>query len=239
MPRIDAAQAAAVEKVFAAAVIEQARPRTEVWVGRDVLERVAGFYSKPLGPPVQIVLEAGQLFVKLSGQKRSEIFPESETKFFSRVVPAQLSFEMEGDEARAVVLHQHRREFLFPRTTEAVARAAAEPIDRKVKAQERPRVAIPLDPVILERYVGQYELATGKPVTVTAEGDRMFIQLAGQKRYKVYAESEREFFWTVVAAQITFLLDEAGKTTGAVLHQSGRNIPLPGWKAMGGEARAA
>ena len=239
MPRIDASQVSAVEMAFAAALNEQKQPRAEVKVAPGVLERVAGFYSKRFGPTVEIVLEDGRLFVQLPGQKKSEIFPESDAKFFSRVVAAQFSFEIVGDEVRAVVLHQHGRELRFPRATEAVARAAAEPIERRAEAQRRPRTAIKLDRDSLARYAGDYQLATGKLVAVIAEGDRLFIQLAGQKRYEVFAESEHEFFWTVVAAQITFVVDAMGDVTSAVLHQSGRDIPIARLAGDRREAEAA
>jgi hypothetical protein len=48
-----------------------------------------------------------------------------------------------------------------------------------------------------------------------------------KRRFEAYPEAPETFFWTVVAAQITFVADAAGAVRHAVLHQSGRDIPLP------------
>jgi serine-type D-Ala-D-Ala carboxypeptidase/endopeptidase len=41
---------------------------------------------------------------------------------------------------------------------------------------------------------------------------------------QIYPESELEFFYRVVDAQITFETDGSGGVTGLVLHQGGANI---------------
>ena len=42
--------------------------------------------------------------------------------------------------------------------------------------------------------------------------------------YEIFPESETEFFPTAVDAQISFVKDEAGIVTAAVLHQNGKNL---------------
>ncbi len=87
------------------------------------------------------------------------------------------------------------------------------------------RKAIAVDPKVLERYVGSYELAPNFVLTVTREGDHLFAQATGQGKNEIFAESERDFFLKVVDAQITFQTDASGATTGLVLHQAGRDVP--------------
>jgi len=62
-------------------------------------------------------------------------------------------------------------------------------------------------------------------MTVTTRDGRLFIQVSGQDPFEVFPESETQFFWTVVAAQISFVA-ENGRACGAIIHQSGRDIPL-------------
>jgi CubicO group peptidase (beta-lactamase class C family) len=87
------------------------------------------------------------------------------------------------------------------------------------------RSEIAVDPALLERYAGEYELAPGFLLTVTREGGRLFAQVTGQPKAEIFAESLKEFFYKVVDAQITFEAGESGPATGLVLHQGGRDIP--------------
>lgn len=87
------------------------------------------------------------------------------------------------------------------------------------------RKAIQLDPKILDAYVGQYELAPTFILTVTRDGNRLYAQATGQPQIELFAESETEFFITVVDAQITFVKDEKGQVTQLILHQNGSDVP--------------
>ena len=80
-----------------------------------------------------------------------------------------------------------------------------------------------LDIAVLERYVGQYELTATLVFDVQLDGAQLTAQLTGQDRFPIYAESETEFFYTVVDAQITFEVSENGEITALVLHQDGVN----------------
>ena len=79
-----------------------------------------------------------------------------------------------------------------------------------------------IDHTVYAEYAGQYELAPGVRFTITREGERLFAQLTGQQRFEVYPESETDFFYTVVDAQLTFERKN-GKVVGVVLHQNGRD----------------
>ena len=92
---------------------------------------------------------------------------------------------------------------------------------------------ISLDPKLFDGYVGRYELAPSFIITVTREGNQLFLQATGQPRAEIFPESERDYFLKVVDAQITFEVDAQGKTTGLVLHQGGMNQPA---KRIEGEA---
>ncbi len=58
-------------------------------------------------------------------------------------------------------------------------------------------------------------------LTVTSAGWKLFVQGTGQPRAEVFPESETNFFFKVLDAQITFHRDSSGKVTHLVLHQNG------------------
>jgi D-alanyl-D-alanine-carboxypeptidase/D-alanyl-D-alanine-endopeptidase len=80
---------------------------------------------------------------------------------------------------------------------------------------------IQVDPAVLERYAGEYELTPSFKIAVTREGARLFIQATAQPRVEIFAQSEAEFFLKVVDARITFVQDASGKVTELILHQGG------------------
>lgn len=86
----------------------QPKPRTAVEIDPAVLPQYVGRYQ--LGPEMELTVttEAGRLFVEASGQGKLEVFPESATTFFYKVVDAQISFETGADgKASGLVLHQN------------------------------------------------------------------------------------------------------------------------------------
>jgi hypothetical protein len=46
-------------------------------------------------------------------------------------------------------------------------------------------------------------------------------QLTGQPKFELFPESETKFFLKVVDAQITFVKDDKGVITHAIVHQGG------------------
>jgi CubicO group peptidase (beta-lactamase class C family) len=85
----------------------------------------------------------------------------------------------------------------------------------------RERVAIKIDPKILDAYVGQYELRPDFIITMTKEGDSLMTQATGQPKFEIFPESETKFFLKVVDAQVTFVKDDKGVVTHLILHQGG------------------
>jgi hypothetical protein len=73
-------------------------------------------------------------------------------------------------------------------------------IEQRRYEQARPRHQVPVDPALLDFYVGQ---------------------LTGQPAVPVYPDSDHEFFYKIVPAQLTFLPGGHQHATGLVLHQNG------------------
>ena len=84
---------------------------------------------------------------------------------------------------------------------------------------------ITLAPQLLDRYVGDYELAPNFHIVVTREGTELFGQPTGQDKVQLFAEKEDAFFLKVVEAQIVFTKDSSGNVTGMVLKQNGQESP--------------
>jgi len=79
----------------------------------------------------------------------------------------------------------------------------------------------------LEKYVGSYSLNFFMKFTVTLDGDRLKVKLTGQDAYPIYPRSPTKFFYRIVDAQITFVLDDDGNVTKLILHQNGVDQEAP------------
>jgi CubicO group peptidase (beta-lactamase class C family) len=82
---------------------------------------------------------------------------------------------------------------------------------------------IGVDPKLFDGYVGRYQLNPDFVVTVTREGDHLFVQATGQPKFQIFPEGDRDYFLKVVDAQITFIADSQGRATELILHQGGRD----------------
>lgn len=91
---------------------------------------------------------------------------------------------------------------------------------------ELPR-EVRIAPEILQRYVGDYELAPGAILSITLQEGQLMAQLTGQAQYPIFPSSETEFYYRVVDAQLSFVVNEKGEVDRLVLHQNGRDIPGP------------
>jgi CubicO group peptidase (beta-lactamase class C family) len=90
--------------------VEPPRERKAVNVPAEVLARYAGKYQ--LGPMVLTVTsEKTHLMAQLTGQPPIQFQPESETKVFTKVVDAQMTFgAIENGKSQTVTLHQGGRD---------------------------------------------------------------------------------------------------------------------------------
>ena len=89
------------------------------------------------------------------------------------------------------------------------------------------RVAVAVSDAVLERYVGEYELAPAVKMTVTRTGNELFAQLTGQRSIRLWPENETDFFIKEVDAQVKFARDAGGVTTSLTLFQNGQTITAP------------
>ncbi len=87
--------------------------------------------------------------------------------------------------------------------------------------QARPRKEAPIDPKVLDGYIGYYQLVPGNIFSITRDGSHLFVQTTGGQPNEILPESDRDFFFARGAAQISFVTDEQGKASELVLHAGG------------------
>jgi CubicO group peptidase (beta-lactamase class C family) len=186
--------------------------RQEIEVPASTLKDYVGVYQLTPRLTTSIRLVDGRLTAQPSGQVPHPLFPESETKFFLKVVDAQMEFFRDtGGRVTHLVHHQNGRTHKAERISDVVA--------------ERKAISVP--PSMLATFVGEYQLAPGFAITVTLEGDQLMTQATGQPRFPIFAEAETKFFLKVVDAQLEFVRDASGAVTHAILHQGGRSREAP------------
>ena len=188
---------------------ELAKVRTAVPIDPATLDEYVGSYQLAPGAVMRIAREGEGLTVQLTGQDAFPIFAEAKDKFFLKVVDAQLTFARDdAGKVIQLILHQNNMDQTAKRL----------PPGEEPKA----RTEVKVDRKILETYVGKYQLGPAV-FDVRLDGDKLTAQLTGQQRIEVFPESEIQFFYKVVDAQITFVKDADGKVTSLILHQGGRD----------------
>ncbi|HYE97878.1 MAG TPA: DUF3471 domain-containing protein, partial [Planctomycetota bacterium] len=83
---------------------------------------------------------------------------------------------------------------------------------------------VSIDSTVLEKHVGQYELAPALILTITREENQLKAQLSGQPAFPVYAKFDNVYYYKVVSAQLTFNRNNEGKTESVTLLQGGQQL---------------
>ena len=195
-------------------LMEEPKDRTEISANPKIYEGYVGRYQ--LAPKFILTVTAtdGQLFTQATGQGKVPAFPESETEFFLKIVDAQITFHTDADgRATSLTLHQNGQHVPAKRL-EGEAPPAPAPKYKQVE----------VDSKLFAGYVGQYQLTPKFILSVTTEGGRLFAQATGQPKAEVFPMSDKEFFYKVVDARITFETDPEGKATSLILNQGGANL---------------
>lgn len=182
-----------------------------VKLGVETLDQYVGTYS--LAPNVNVFIRRNnlQLSAQVTGQGEFEIYPESENRFFLRVVDAAVEFNKDDEgNIESFTLFQNGLEQVAKRTS-----------DETPKVKKKERVEIELSESQIEKYDGSYILAPGVEFTVTHKGNQLYVKLTGQASFPVYAVSESRFFYKVVDAELEFEVNDKGEATAVTLFQNG------------------
>jgi len=90
--------------------------RKEIAVSPKILAQYTGTYEMRPGFDLVITLEGDQLVSQATGQGKIPLFAESETKFFPKVIDAEIEFLKDDKGAVThLMLHQGAAEIKAPR----------------------------------------------------------------------------------------------------------------------------
>jgi uncharacterized protein YneR len=193
-------------------ISDKVEERKAIEVSPVILAKYVGTYELQPKFNLMITLEGNQLMAQASGQGKAPIFASSETRFFLRMVDAEIEFfKNDTGGISHLVLYQNQQEMKAPRISD--------------KVEEHKEIAV--SPAILSQYVGTYELKPGFDMVITLENGQLITQATGQPKIPIFAESETKFFPKVMDAQIEFLKDDKGAVTHLMLHQGAAEIKAP------------
>jgi hypothetical protein len=108
--------------------------RVAIKLPTETLQRYVGVYQIADQLLVKVTLNGSQLMAQVSGQPSVEIYPETETAFFYKVVDAQIDFAADGSSAE---LHQNGRDLPMPRIDAATAAQIETTLKARVDTQQQ------------------------------------------------------------------------------------------------------
>lgn len=181
------------------------RPKVE---GVDDAASYVGRYPLSSAFAIDVTEKNGALQVQATGQPAFGLRKMGADRFAVVGVPAEISFERVDGNVIALVLHQNGRN----------QRGQRVPLPAPPK-----EVVLPVES--LREYLGDYLLSPQFVLTITETNGALFAEATGQGKAPLFASAKDEFFYKVVSAQISFQRDGAGKVTGLILHQNGRDRP--------------
>jgi hypothetical protein len=194
---------------MAAVAIGKPLNYSETPVPENMLDNYTGVYEDEDGNQRMITREGASLYSQRSGGAKNIIRSFASDKFFFDDSFTTLTFNRNSEgKVTGLVVNDRGTLTTFAKTDKPL------PLHNEIK----------LNPGILDRYPGDYELTPGFILSVTVEGDRIFTQATGQSRFEIFPESETRFFLKVVEATIDFVADETGRYNKLILHQGGRDM---------------
>ena len=97
--------------------------------------------------------------------------------------------------------------------------AATKPAQPPAAAE---RKEIKVSEKVLKTYVGEYDMGSGRTLTLTLEEGSLWGQPTDQQKRQLFAESPTKFFLKDLPVQVTFQKDAKGTVLGMVMDQEGR-----------------
>lgn len=184
--------------------------REEVAVDASVLDGYVGFYQLDERAVFAVTRDGNHLVTRLTGQGDVPFYAESKTKFFAKVVDAQISFVPgENGQAGSLILHQGG-DTPMPR----IDGAAAQEIARKTAERVKSQSATPGTEAALRRLIEG--ITSGKP-----DYDEMSALLAEATRHQL-PNLQRGFTELGAVSSAQFLgVSTMGEDVYSVRHENG------------------
>jgi len=177
--------------------------KREIKLPDEALKKIAGVYE--LDPYTNMVINFSNstLTARLGTQTPSNLLAEAPNRFFVTDVDGEVEFEQDSSGAvTALILRQDGSE------------------GRAKRLPERAEVKLP-DEVLL-RHVGTYQFAPGTEVVFTLENGMLIAKPPRDPKQELYPESETKFFFKTFNAEVEFVRNQPGKTTGLFFRRAGQ-----------------
>ena len=111
-------------------------PRREIALDAAILDGYVGLYQLNDNAVLTVTREGTQLLAQLTGQGAAPIYPENQTRFFYKLVDAQISFINDAKgQAISLILHQGGGNIPMERIDAATAQRIVGKTAEKVKSQ--------------------------------------------------------------------------------------------------------
>jgi CubicO group peptidase (beta-lactamase class C family) len=84
--------------------------------------------------------------------------------------------------------------------------------------------AVEVDPAVLQKYAGSYQVSADMTFTITAEAGHLFAEVPNQPKFEIFPTSETEFFVDNPDIKFHFVVGADGAVTELVIREGGREI---------------
>ncbi len=201
---------------FAAMVIgKELRAPVAAKLPPGALEKYAGVYQLNEKDDIVVTHENGALFVQHPRFGKQEVLPLSETEFFVKAQPAaRLKFKRQADGAISALV------IVAGIGPDDEAKRTNKPFP----AAKEPAAVGQAGLAVLERYVGEYQLAPNFVITITQADGKLMGQATGQSAFPLTQDAPTKFSFAQADIQIEFTVVD-GKATQLTLQQGGRTTP--------------
>jgi hypothetical protein len=87
---------------------------------------------------------------------------------------------------------------------------------------------VAIAPEQLDRLTGSYKLPLVLSINVTRGDDHLILEIVNQEKFNLYPKSDHEFYTRISAeVSVSFESNDDGSIKQLVIHQAGRNVPVP------------
>jgi bla regulator protein blaR1 len=157
------------------------------------------FYSLGRASIFSVFNEGDELFGQLSGQRKLRLASADDGRYVYPVTDGQITLAVGNDrQPRELTVNQNGRD------------------TRAARIAELSSQGVETDAQLLDSYVGWYQLALGRVLNVTRDGDRLHVQETGRPPFEVKAFGA-DAFATDQGDLVIFLRDGSAKVTQLLL----------------------
>jgi CubicO group peptidase (beta-lactamase class C family) len=179
----------------------------EISLDNPTLQGYTGVYENDEGEVRYITLEGNQLFSQREGSGKLSLKAFQKDQFFFEERLNTLLFgRNEKGDVDKVTLQGREDKQVWTKTSKPLPS----------------RKEVSVDEAVLALYIGEYELQKGLVLTITKEGNRLFVQATGQPKNELFATAPTQFFLKTIDAEIEFIKDASGKVSRLILNQGGK-----------------